>query len=213
VRVPTDNEPDTAVTDDGPNVDDRSAPDGTSAVGPAGDLAATGHGVVDRARGDLQSGRSWKARDRLAGHVASNRDAEALDLLGQVHYDMGDLPAAGAVWFGTTRRGADVDEAVAAWRERHGDNFDQMWRSIPRSLRGEPRTPKLEALRSKAIEQDRRQGRADRGSGQASRQLQPDTDAEGGVDAATVIAWVLAAAFVVCGIVGLVEILKWMVPG
>ncbi len=174
--------------------------------------AEAGHGVVDRARGDLQHGRAWKARDRLVGYLASHRDPEALDLLGQVLYDMGDLPAAGAVWFGSARRGADVNEAVAAWRERHGDDFGQMWRSVPRSLRSEPRTPKLEALRNKAIEQDRREGRGDRGPDHQARQKDVP-DAEAGVDPATVIAWVLAAAFVVCGIVGLVTILQWMVPG
>jgi hypothetical protein len=33
------------------------------------------------------------------------------------------------------------------------------------------------------------------------------------VDAAQVIAWLLAALVVVCSVVGLVTILRWMVPG
>ena len=38
-------------------------------------------------------------------------------------------------------------------------------------------------------------------------------DDGGGLDVASIIAWVLAAAFVVCGIVGLVTILRWMATG
>ncbi len=36
---------------------------------------------------------------------------------------------------------------------------------------------------------------------------------EGGFDAAKVIAWVLAALFVLCAVVGLITILQWIVPG
>src|SRR5687767_12161264 len=78
--------------------------------------------AVLRARADLDAGREWKARERLVGHLAGDYDPEALELLGEVNYAMRDLPAAGAAWFGTTRRGKDVDEAVEAWRERHGDH-------------------------------------------------------------------------------------------
>lgn len=170
------------------------------------------HGAAVRARADLKAGRAWKARDRLVGHLADHPDPEALDLLGEVFYDMGDLPAAGAAWFGSTRKGAEVDEAVAAWRERHGDHFGEMWRSLPRSIRTEPRSAKVDALRTKAIEQDTREGRM----GQAAPLTRPPADggdADGGIDAATLIAWILAALFVVCGVVGLVTILRWMVPG
>ena len=38
-------------------------------------------------------------------------------------------------------------------------------------------------------------------------------EAQGGFDAAKVIAWVLAALFVVCAVVGLITILQWLVPG
>jgi hypothetical protein len=36
---------------------------------------------------------------------------------------------------------------------------------------------------------------------------------EGGTDAAQVIAWILAAAFVVLAVVGAVTVLEWLVPG
>lgn len=38
-------------------------------------------------------------------------------------------------------------------------------------------------------------------------------EAQSGFDAAKVIAWVLAALFVVCAVVGLITILQWLVPG
>lgn len=171
----------------------------------------TTHGVLARARADLQAGRAWKARDRLVGHVAEHRDPEALDLLGQVLHDMGDLPAAGAAWFGSPRRGPEVDEAVAAWRERHGDHFGEMWRSLPRTVRKEPRSAKLEALRKRAIDQDTAEGRI-RPRG-ADRRAPGDGGADsGGFDAATLIAWILAALFVACAVIGLVTVLRWMVP-
>jgi hypothetical protein len=38
-------------------------------------------------------------------------------------------------------------------------------------------------------------------------------DEKSGFDAAKIIAWVLAALFVVCAVVGLITILQWLVPG
>jgi len=161
-------------------------------------------GAVERARADLAAGRAWKARDRLTGHLADNLDPEALELLGEVHYAMGDMPAAGAAWFGTGRRGQDVDEAVEAWRERHNDHFDQMWRSLPRTVRDNPGNPRVEALR-------RRAG-ADRTPTRPAPSAPPHNGG-GGVDAAVVITVVLAILFVICAIVGAVTVLRWILPG
>ena len=160
-------------------------------------------GAVERARADLAAGRAWKARDRLAGHLADNLDPEALELLGEVHYAMGDMPAAGAAWFGTGRRGKDVDEAVEAWRERHADHFDQMWRSLPRTVRDNPGNPRVEALRRRA------------GADRAAAGTVPSAPVQtgGGVDPAVVITVVLAILFVVCAVVGAVTLLRWIVPG
>jgi hypothetical protein len=159
-------------------------------------------GAVERARADLAVGRAWKARDRLTGHLADNLDPEALELLGEVHYDMGDMPAAGAAWFGTGRRGKDVDEAVEAWRERYNDHFEQMWRSLPRTVRDNPGNPRVEALR-------RRAG-ADRSPAAVTS---APAQTGGGVDAAVVITVVLAILFVICAVVGAVTLLRWIVPG
>lgn len=150
----------------------------------------------------------WVARDLLAAHVREERDVEALRLLGEVHHGMGDLPAAGAAWFGAGVKGPEVDAAVEAWRSSHGDDFAAMWRSLPRSVRQEPRSKKVEALRAKALEaRDATDAAASAGKAAAP------AEASGGIDAAQIIAWVIAAFVVVCAIVGLVQILRWMVPG
>jgi hypothetical protein len=174
--------------------------------------------AVQRARADLDAGREWKARERLVGHLAGEYDAEALELLGEVNYVMRDLPAAGAAWFGTARRGKDVDEAVEAWRERHGDHFAQMWSSLPRSVREREGNKRVDALRRRA-EQDRASSTATGSSGSArpgsagAGSSGDSSSGEGGPDAATVIAVALAVLFVACAVIGLVTLLGWLVPG
>jgi hypothetical protein len=161
-------------------------------------------GAVHRARADLAAGREWKARDRLVGHLAGEYDAEALELLGEVHYAMRDLPSAGGAWFGTGRRGHDVDEAIEAWRERHHDHFPEMWRSLPRSVRDHDGNKRVDALRRK-VEQQRA---AEQGtSGPPSQSV----SGRGGTDTAVVIAVALAIAFLVCAVIGFVTAVGWLV--
>ncbi|MFC7490286.1 MULTISPECIES: hypothetical protein [unclassified Knoellia] len=175
------------------------------------DTPSEGSGsVVAEATRAIERQQLWVARDLLAAHVREGRDLEALRLLGEVHHGMGDLPAAGAAWFGAGVRGPEVEAAVAAWREAHGDDFGAMWRSLPRSVRQEPRSKKVEALRDKALEARQAAGES---SDPAGSSASGDTASGGGIDAAQVIAWVIAALVVVCAIVGLVQILRWMVPG
>ena len=161
---------------------------------------------VRRAREDLGSGREWRARDRLADRVAREYDVEALELLGEVHAAMRDLPAAGAAWFGTRRRGEDVDAAVAAWREQHGDRFASMWSSLPRPVREHEGNVRVDALRRR-VEQTGLPTDGDQGGATGA-----DDDAEG-VDAAVVIAVGVAVLFVVCAVVGFVQLVRWLVPG
>jgi hypothetical protein len=163
--------------------------------------------AVQRARADLAAGREWKARERLLGHLAGEYDAEALELLGEVNYAMRDLPAAGAAWFGTTRRGKDVDEAVEAWRERHGDHFPQMWSSLPRAVREREGNKRVDALRRRAEQAKSTAPRPPHGPGDDA------SSGGGGVDAATIIALALAVLFVACAVIGLVTLLGWLVPG
>ncbi|WP_404386702.1 hypothetical protein LL946_09040 [Knoellia locipacati] len=172
--------------------------------------AGTSSPVVTEATAAIERKELWVARDLLAAHVREERDVEALRLLGEVHHGMGDLPAAGAAWFGAGVKGPEVEAAVEAWRATHGDDFAAMWRSLPRSVRQEPRSKKVEALRAKALEaRDARDAAALAAIGTPSS----PPESTGGIDAAQIIAWVIAAFVVVCAVVGLVEILRWMVPG
>ncbi|MGL5910974.1 MAG: hypothetical protein ACRCZP_13280, partial [Phycicoccus sp.] len=88
-----------------------------------------------------------------------------------------------------------------------GDDFLSMWRSLPRSVRAEPRPPRIEALRARAAETAG--GDPDEADDAAPAE---DVD-DGGVDAARVIAWLLAAVFVACAVIGAVTVLGWLVPG
>lgn len=157
-------------------------------------------GALARARADLDAGREWKARDRLLGYLAGEYDPEALELLGEVSHTMRDLPSAGAAWFGTTRRGVEVDEAIEAWRERHSDNFLQMWHSLPRSVREHEGNKRVDALRRR-VQRDQPQAPV--------TPQEPST----GVDTAVIIAVALAVLFVVCAVIGFVQLLRWLVPG
>jgi hypothetical protein len=163
--------------------------------------------AVQRARADLEAGREWKARERLLAHLAVDYDAEALELLGEVNFAMRDLPAAGAVWFGTSRRGQDVDDAIEAWRERHHDHFAEMFRSLPRVVREREGNQRVDALRRRAQQLDSSDAPPAHGS-------PLDTaGAPTGPDAAFVIAVGLGLLFVACAVIGLVTVLRWLVPG
>lgn len=177
--------------------------------------------VLAQAHEAIDGKQLWVARDLLAARVREERDVEALRLLGEVHHGMGDLPAAGAAWFGAGVKGPEVEAAVDAWRSSHEDDFGAMWRSLPRSVRQEPRSKKVEALRSKALEARAAPGAgagagadpAGSGAGSSLSTTGASSSSGGGIDAAQIIAWVIAALVVVCAVVGLVQILRWMVPG
>lgn len=189
----------------------------------------SGHaGPIERARDALDAGAPWRARDLLLAHVEEVPDPAALTLLAEVLHGMGDLPRAGAMWFSAGAKGPEVDAAVAAWREQSHDDFLLMWRSLPRSVREEPRPPRVEALRTKALAVQRDGDSAEPGEPVDEHTdgvgLAPEgrhahhgrhevEDDEEGTDAAQVIAWVLAAVFVVLAVIGAVTVLGWVVPG
>lgn len=88
--------------------------------------------VLERARTDIAAGRLWKARERLAGAIRFDRyDQTVLELLGEVHFSMGDLPAAGRLWVLTERSGHDVESAREALQERYGNDPALILESIP----------------------------------------------------------------------------------
>jgi hypothetical protein len=168
-------------------------------------------GPVRVARRAREAGQLWKARDVLLLHVEGAQDPEALVELGEVLFEMGDLPRAGAVWFAAGAKGPDVDAAVAAWREQSHDDFAVMWSGLPASARSQPRPRRIEALRERALNSEASTvatvAAADEASGMVEEE---DVD---GFDAAWLIAWVLAVVFVGFAVVGVVTVLGWLVPG
>ncbi|WP_404385263.1 hypothetical protein LL946_04675 [Knoellia locipacati] len=105
---------------------------------------------VTRARKDLAEGRPWSARTRLNGVLAHRQDIEVLDLLATVHHEMGDLPAAGAIWFATGRDDEAAQRSVEAWKEFHR-NDAALWRSIPGPIRRSVHSKDLEELKGAAM--------------------------------------------------------------
>jgi transposase len=169
--------------------------------------------VLAEARAHVESGTAWKARDLLAAHVETTDDAEALTLLGHVLHGMGDLPRAGAMWFAAGAKGPEADAAVAAWREQCGDDFAVMWRSLPAPVREEPRAARIEALHAKALDSDARLDEAPEPFVRPGELVATPEEEGGGVDAAQVIGWILAALFVVAAVIGVVTVLGWLMPG
>jgi hypothetical protein len=85
--------------------------------------------AVERARSDIESGRLWKARDRLTGALRHDpADQEVLELLVEVSTAMGDLPAAGL--YSMLTAGDVAPEAEAAVRERYRGAY-QVLRALP----------------------------------------------------------------------------------
>jgi hypothetical protein len=171
----------------------------------------TASGPVRQARDARAAGQLWKARDVLVVHVEGTQDVEALVELGEVLFEMGDLPRAGAVWFAAGAKGPDVDAAIAAWREQAHEDFALMWGGLPASARSQPRPRRIEALRERALNSEAATvaevAAADEEAGAA------DDEGVGGFDVAWFIAWVLAVAFVVFAVIGVVTALGWLFPG
>lgn len=102
---------------------------------------------MSRALDDLAAGRAWKARDRLQGVLAHRQDDEVLELLAQVHHELGELPSAGALWFVLGRNDEAAREAMAAWRERQASP-QARWFSVPPTVRKARRSEaRIEALK------------------------------------------------------------------
>lgn len=88
-------------------------------------------------------------------------DNVVVNLLAQVHYEMGDLPAAGALWFVIGRRDEVAENAMAAWRERAG-NEEARWTSLPMPLRNPHLQPHMADLKAAATRRVEGRARAHR---------------------------------------------------
>ena len=87
---------------------------------------------LTRVNQEILNGRLWKARDRLFGLFSSYPTSqEIIELIGDVFYKMGDLPAAGRFWYLTERDDDLFREAVQAFEERCGANPGIMLNELP----------------------------------------------------------------------------------
>jgi len=156
---------------------------------------------LERARADLRAGRPWKARDRLTGMLVQRLDEALVDLLAEVHYEMRDLPAAGALWHVTGRRDARAREAIGAWRERYGTEEARWW-SLPRPLRETHEQARVRELEAEAKREAQARARGVR------------TPADGGWRAGAVGCLLvgLVLAFLALTVVGFVTVVMWVWP-
>jgi hypothetical protein len=86
-----------------------------------------------------------------------------------------------------------------------------MWAGLPASARSQPRPRRVEALRERALNSEAATvaevAAADEAAGMG------EEEEIGGFDFAWFIAWVLAVAFVLFAVVGVVTTLGWLIPG
>lgn len=163
------------------------------------------HDVVDRARQDIADARLWKARDRLTGALVHRADHELLDLLGEVHFSMAELPAAGGMWFLTGRQGPDAEAARLAWHERHGNDPLQLWLSLPPLARRNAEQAAVLELKAAAEQRARTVSHVVRvGLPDDIRPARRRSEDVG----FTVVLGLTALFF----IVGLVSVIRWVLP-
>ena len=144
-----------------------------------------------RARADLAAGRAWKARDRLVGTLTHRQDNEVLDLLATVHHTMHDLPAAGGLWFAAGRSDEFTAPALAAWRERHGNDQDR-WRSLPAPVRRHVDSPALRTLEASAKREESAAVRARRKKQIVAQAGSPAWETATGLMTGAFLFWLLA---------------------
>ncbi len=118
--------------------------------------------AIVRAQADIAAGRLWKARDRLRGaFVTCPADPEVNRLLGEVLYEMGDLPEAARYWAMTDQADPRFEAAYSALQERHGGDPVAVASAIPVRAKLDELPPvaqqRLRALKASA---DAKAGRA-----------------------------------------------------
>lgn len=75
--------------------------------------------ALERALVDIEQGRLWMARDRLASYLTSDPLQPAVrDLYGEVLFRMGDLPMAGRAWYLTDRGDEAARASIAAFESK-----------------------------------------------------------------------------------------------
>ena len=103
--------------------------------------------VLEKAEGEADAGRLWRAREILQGSIGNWPESpELLLAYGRVLMDLGDMVEAGKYLFISGTRGSEVDEAIGIFLERHGrGRLGDLLGQLPQSLRG-PGLSKLPAV-------------------------------------------------------------------
>lgn len=153
--------------------------------------------TLDRARTEIRSGRPWKARDRLTAAVKHDpANQELLELLGQVYFEMGDLPNAGRFWLLTSRKDNAADTALSAFEERWGGNLGEKLKMVPIDGSIEDYPPlaqdRIRRLQDAARRADIEWPRASRPQASVDESLAVD-------DGMLVREWLLGAVLVIIG--------------
>jgi len=167
-------------------------------------------------REEVEAGRLWKARDRLQGHFRDDpANADVLDMLGAVHFAMGDLPLAARYWWLTERDDEHAVSARSAFHERFGTRAANVLGALPRPAAPEHYPPgvraRLEALVAAATDEGVRWGPSDwrplpgaGTSGDAGRRHQPSKLAQLRVT-------LLLGGVVALMIIGVISVVGWLI--
>ncbi len=95
--------------------------------------------AIERAEQDVERGDYGMARVRLASYLnAKGYDADMLNRLGQISFEMHDPSQAGRYWLASSADGEHVEQAVAAFMDRMGKDSRSAVSRLPRVVREAP---------------------------------------------------------------------------
>lgn len=95
--------------------------------------------AIERANQDVERGDYGMARVRLASYLnAKGYDADMLNRLGEISFEMHDPSQAGRYWLASSADGEHVEQAVAAFMDRMGKDSGSAVSRLPRAVREAP---------------------------------------------------------------------------
>jgi hypothetical protein len=95
--------------------------------------------AIERANQDIERGDYGMARVRLASYLnAKGYDADMLNRLGEISFEMHDPSQAGRYWLASSADGEHVEQAVAAFMDRMGKDSRSAVSRLPRAVREAP---------------------------------------------------------------------------
>lgn len=92
--------------------------------------------ALEMAEADMRSGDYGLARQRLESHIAAKGyDADLMNRLGRISYDMHDPYNAGRHWIVSAAEGPEVDHSIAVFLRRAGTHPHQIGMQVLRAAR------------------------------------------------------------------------------